>query len=500
MMSTLSAKGEHLKDMWLKLFASVFLERSSDVVDEIRYLCLFEFGLWLETYPQCYLSADRLEHLFHALQDNAAKVLECCFQSLLKLYNNPKLRAVCLELGVTYKMTLLGLTMSAENELGQMAIELLGRFYKANPTLLDESMLQVIEQLVFAAHRGVAQAAADLVPYRYQEAATAEEGILILARFFIRYAEHEHAAYLVDAYYGRNDIILEWSTMVSMLLHPQSLNRIECSAIIEILTRAIKQAVTGEIPPGRYTEDLVREAQPNAKKQATAILLNKLSSLLRQYRNSIHDLSNLLELPQFMLLQGTSFDELLEQIKDIMFEQQEIEVLQMGAMTLEHLYSLNVSHGNHCKMLLNNAVTNYMIAATAWEQSIAGNSRLPMKDNAKRLLNTLCLLAALYARFDLNEWQLSDNVLVKLQHGVEDWSNGKQASESCLPAQSISFYLTIMYMSFSWDLRRIREAAKEDQDVTTSCRGLRRRLDNFLCISFQLIEQSALIQMECDVS
>ncbi|TDG47359.1 hypothetical protein AWZ03_006218 [Drosophila navojoa] len=493
-----SVEGKQLKDMWSKLFEGVFLERSIDVVDEIRFLCLSECGLWMEKYPQRYLIADYVKHLFLALQDNAAKVVESCFMSLLKLYKNPQLRAACLELGFTYRMTLLGLTMSAESELGQMAVELLGLFYKANPLMLDESMLQVIEQLVFAAHRGVAQAAADVVPYRYKETNSREEAILMLARFFLRFEEHEHAAYLVDAYYGRNDVVLDWSRMVSMLLLPEPLDRAECSAIIEILTRSIKQAVTGEIPPGRYAEELVREAQPNAKKKATSVLLNKLPKLLRQFYDSNPDLTNLLELPQFMSLHHKQFGELLEHIKDIMFEQQDGAVLQMGAMTLKHLYCLNASHGNHCKELLNSAVTNYMIAATAWDQSIAGNSRVPMKENAKRLLDTLRLLSTLYARFDLYEWQLTDNALVKLQNAVDDWANGKQDSESCLSAESISFYLTTIYVSFSWDLMRVKETAKAGKDVSAECRNLRRRLDNFLSVSFQLIERGSLVQMECD--
>ncbi|EDW68829.2 uncharacterized protein Dvir_GJ12471 [Drosophila virilis] len=496
MMTTLCATvlldSEQVKDIWLQLFASVFLERSGDVVDEIRYLCLVECGIWLEKYPQCYLNPDHVKHLFQPLQDNSRKVIECCFQALSKLWHNPKLRPVCLEQGAKYRMTLLGLTMSAESELGQMAIQLLGLFYRANPLLLDESMLQVVEQLVFAAHRGVAQAAADLVPYRYQEtASTEQERILILVQFFVRFGEHEHAAYLVDAFYGRNDIVLAWSSMVSMLLQPDSLSEPETSALIEILTQAVKQAVTGEIPPGRYTKDLVRQAQPNAKKLATRALLSKLPALLRQYRSSERDLSNLLELAQFMIMQKAQFQELLEQIKDIMFEPEALSVLQMGAMTLEHLYGLNASCLNHRKELLNNAVTNYMIATAAWEQSLAGTSRLSEKDNAKRLMDTLRLLATLYARFDLNDWQLSDKVLATLEHVLEE-------RDSRLPDESVSLYLTIVYVSLSWDLKRNRDAAKAGRKVAEECRALRRRMEGFLSVNFRLIEHTSMMQVGCD--
>ncbi|XP_064546305.1 cohesin subunit SA-2 [Drosophila montana] len=497
MMTTLCAtvllESEQLKEIWLQMFTGVFLERSGDVVDEIRYLCLAECGIWLEKYPQCYLNPDHVKHLFQPLQDNSRKVIECCFQALFKLWHNPKLRPVCLEQGAKYRMTLLGLTMSAESELGQMAIQLLGLFYRANPLFLDESMLQVIEQLVFAAHRGLAQAAADLVPYRYQEtASTEQERLLILVQFFVRFGEHEHAAYLVDAFYGRNDIVLAWSSMVSMLLQPDTLTEPETSAIIEILTRAVKQAVTGEIPPGRYTEDLVRQAQPNAKKLATRYLLSKLPALLRQYRSSERDLSNLLELPQFVIMpQKAQFQELLEQIKDIMFEQEALSVLQMGAMTLEHLYGLNASCLNHRKELLNNAVTNYMIATAAWEQSLAGTSRLSVKNNAKRLLDTLRLLSTLYARFDLNDWQLSDKILDTLKHALDE-------RESRLPDESLSLYLTIVYVSLSWDLQRSKDAAKAGRDVAEECRALRRRMESFLLVNFQLIEHTSIIQVGCD--
>ncbi|KAM8709513.1 hypothetical protein ACLKA7_016335 [Drosophila subpalustris] len=465
----------NLREIWLQMFAKVFLARSNDVVEDIRHLCIAECGLWLDKYPESFVDLHQVQHLYQALQDSCSKVCEASLQALLRLYHNPRLRPVCLEQGIKFRMTLLGLTMSEESELGQMSIQLLIMFYRLTPQILDESLTQVIEQLVFAAHRGIAQAAADLIPFRYHCATTDKERIRVLVQFFIQFGQHEHAAYFVDAFYGCNDIILDWNSMLSMLLQPESMSSQEISVLIEIMTRAVKQAVTGEVPVGRYTKDLVRNPHPHAKKQAPKILLPKLPTLLRQYRSCSQDLRNLLELPQYMNLLRTQLLEVLEPIKDIMFEQEDESVLQMGAKTLEHLYGMKDWFADHRKELLNNAVSNYKSAVNDWDQS---------KDNPGRLVVTLRLLSALYARFDLHDWQLAEQLLSTLKQVA------RNPTENSLPNEAIDLYLSIFYVALSWDLKRAQDLAKAGKDVAEECHALRNRLKDFLVVNFTLIQIS----------
>lgn len=484
---------EKLRQTWLQMFGGIFMLRSSDVVEDIRYLCITECGLWLEAYPASLLLPLHLKHLFKALQDRCSKVCESSLQGLLKLSMNQELQQVYLEQGIKYRMTLLGLTMSVESEVSQLAIELLLVFYKAKQEILDSSMLQLIEQLVFAAHRGVAQTAAKLIMHRHQEVTTDKERIRILVQLFISFGEHEHAAYLVDAFYGSSECLLAWSTMVDMLQEQEEkdcLNSEETSALIEIMTRAVQQAVTGEVPPGRYTEDLKRQPLSKARNLATVQLLPQLPTLIKQFSSSPENLRNLLELPQYMSLQKAGFLELLEQIMNIMFEQVDQSVLQMGAMTLEDLYNLDEANCSHRKELLNNAVTNYMIAYNAWEQSSSkGTPSPPAKNTSKRLLHTLRLVSVLYARFDLNDWKLGEKVLAILK---------KVPAELCLPEEAQSFYLTILYVAICWDLKHLQ--AEQAKDVEEDCLALRGRLEGFIAVSFNLMEQPTVASTASEVS
>lgn len=497
MMTTLNElpaeEREKMRQTWLQMFGGIFMLRSRDVFEDIRYLCISECGLWLEAYPASLLLPLHLKHLFKALQDRCSKVCESSLRGLLKLSTNLELQQVYLEQGIKYRMTLLGLIMSVESEVSQLAIELLLVFYKAKQEILDSSMLQVIEQLVFAAHRGVAQIAAKFITHRHQEVTTDKERILVLVQLFISFGEHEHAAYLVDAFYDSSECLLSWSTMVAMLQEKEEdcLNSEETSALIEIMTRAVQQAVTGEVPPGRYTEDLERQPLSKASKLATKQLLPQLPSLIQQFSSSPVNLRNILELPQYMSLQKGVFLELLEQIMNIMYEQVDQSVLEMGAMTLEYLCDLDGANCIHRKELLNNAVTNYMIAYNAWVQ--CSSKGTPAKNISKRLLHTLRLVSVLYARFDLNDWKMGEKVLVILK---------KAPAELCLPEEAHSFYLSILYLALCWDLKRLQGLvqAEEGKNVEEDCLALRGRLEGFFAVSFNLMEQPTVASTASEVS
>ncbi|KAH8302653.1 hypothetical protein KR044_009264, partial [Drosophila immigrans] len=459
-----------VKEIWLQMFAKVFVARSSDVVDDIRHLCVAECGIWLQKYPHSFVDLQHLQRLYAALQDSCPKVCDASLKALLQLHHNPKLLPVCLEQGVVYRSTLLGLCLTSESELAQMAVRLLIIYYRMVPHILDESMQQVLEQLIFAAHRGVAQAAAELIPLRYKLATSEQQRILVLVEIFLEFGEHDHTAYLVDAFYGHNNVVMAWQSMVSMLLSDDTLSAQKATVLIDILTHAVKQAVTGEIPVGRYTEDLVRQPQPHAREEAGNVVLPHLQTLLHKYPNSERDLRNLLELPQYVTLVRPKLMGLLEQIKDILFEQSRLLVLQMGAQTLEHLCEQQLVPSDFHETLLNEAVTNYRIAASACPSS------------SERLLVTLRLLAALSARFDLAKWQLSDTLLPLLQQAATC------NSDAAPPAEALAHYLSIVYVSLSWDLKRVQHLARQQEDVADACHTLRNHLKHFFIVNFALIE------------
>ncbi|ALC42850.1 SA-2 [Drosophila busckii] len=487
-------------ELWLQLFDEIFLARSSDVVEDIRYLCVVECRQWLDKCPESFLQAEHVKHMFHALQDNCSKVCECSLEALTQIIQHPELRETCLQKCLEYRLTLLGLAMSRESEVAVLAIQVLNQCYTNMPEILDDSMEQVLQQLVFGAHRGVAQAAAKLIQLHRGADATEEERLRSLVEFFMQFGEHEHAAYMVDAFYGQSDIVLAWPAMVDMLLKPNYLSCQETSVMVEILVRAVKQAVTGEIPPGRYTQDLRRQPLPNGGKLATASLLSRLTTLLSQSRGRGHDLINILELPQYMDLEDSSelhLLELLEKIKEIMFEQDNLVVLQMSAMTLDHLYSHSSTHAHHCQKLLNDAVTNYRIAFKTWQQASDKAATIGHGgDGIRRLIVTLRLLHSLYARFDLSQWQLISPILSMLQQTIG------AATEQRIPAVALGLYLGILYVGISWALKRQKDV---DEDtvagqtlLAADCEAIQGSLQGFLGVNFLLIEHSPAIKVSCD--
>ncbi|KAH8370874.1 hypothetical protein KR093_005279, partial [Drosophila rubida] len=468
-----------LKDIWYQMIAKVFLPRATDVVDDVRHLCIAECGNWLQKYPHSFVDLQHLQRIFAALQDSCPKVCEASLKALLQLYHNPKLLGVCLEQGYTHRATLLGLCLSSESELAQMAVRLLITYFRVVPHILDESMQQVLTQLIFAAHRGLAQAAAELVVMRFKSVPSDKERILLLVEVFVQFGQHEHTAYLVDAFYGHSNVVLAWHSMVSMLLQDEALTAQQATVLIDLLTHAVKQAVTGEIPVGRYTGELVREPQPRAKEEAGEVVLPHLSTLLHKYCKSSQDLRNLLELPQYVTLPRSQMPQMLEQIKDILFEQEQMLVMQMGAKTLEHLHVQQQMPPKFLETLLNNAVINYRIANSAW---LLENSQ----GTTQRLLVTLRLVAALYARFDLAKWQLTDSLLSILQQAT---TGGEEALP---PMEALAHYLAIVYVALSWDLKRVQDLAKKNEDVSEACNALRYHLKQFLSINFALIKLESL--------
>lgn len=501
MMTTLSdlmtLQHDKLQLIWLQLFNEVFLKRKRDDVDDIRALCIAECGIWLNKFPQCYISASQMLHLFEALQDNSTKVWESSLKAIINLQKKPKLRASCLQLGYKFRMTLLSLSMGAESELAEMAMLLLMRFHRAMPQLLDDQMIEIVEQLVFAIKRGVAQASAELLHHCFQQATTDRDRVLALIHFFIKFEGHEHAPYLVDSFYGRSKIVVDWATMLDILLEPESITRQETTVIIEIMTLGVKQAVTGEIPPGRTTTNLVRQPMAGAVEQASTIILPMLSTLLRQYRVEHLDVKYLLELPLYMRCSRQQAQELIEQIKCLMFKHSNFAVLQKCASALEHLFQqCPEPTPSYRKDLLERAVITYMKADSAWQLAIKKSQKSRLKASTKRLHVALRLISALYERFDLNGSQILDTVLVSLKRAIRE----KKEAVVSLSDEAMRLCLEICYMGICWDLKRVQEAVSVGKHVDDDCLMLAEHLDEFFVAALSIIENSNELSISCEVS
>ncbi|XP_032588260.1 cohesin subunit SA-2 isoform X2 [Drosophila mojavensis] len=484
----IALQDERLHALWLNLFGGVFLKRMRDVADDIRSLCVAECGVWLNKFPQSYISRTRLLYLFHAFEDCSMKVWEASLYSIVRLEKKPKLRADCLQLGYKFRMSLLSLSLGSDATLAEMAIRLLVTFQRVMPEVIDDEMVEIIEQMAFAIDRSVAQAAAELLHVRFNEKPTATARMLALARLFIKFFGHERIPYLIDAFYGVSDSLLDWSTMVEMLLNPENLTYQEVTVIIEIMARSVRQAVTGELPPGRATATLKNLPLVEADEQVATIISPVLTTLLRQYRMEPLQMKFLLDLTLHMNCSNEQAEELLDQIKLLILKHTELEVMQHCAETLLHLFqkyeevSVNIR-----KELMERAAISYLEADSAWQLSVKKMQKSRLNVCSKRLLIALRVVSAVYECFNLSEFQVMDSVQVSLKRAVR----GNDVPEATFSDEAVSLCLEICYVAVCWDLKRIQEEASAGNQVDDECLALAEQLDIFFLAALHIIEHSS---------
>ncbi|XP_037719723.1 cohesin subunit SA-2 [Drosophila subpulchrella] len=498
-----SVDNELLKTLWIQMFNWLFVNRYQDVVDDIRFLCISELGLWFSKYPECHLEPHHLRYFFEALSDSSTMVRQCILANLSRLCRHEDLRTMCLELGCEFRQLFMNLSVDRENEIAEESLRVLTEFYRYSSEILSEDDCKVIEEFVFFANRGVAQAAAEFFVLRRKETEEApfSQKIRHLLQFYVDRCEHEHAGYLVDSFWDNCEMVLDWEPMIKMLMEEQypNLTEAESSALIEILTKGVIQAITGEIPQGRYTKDLKRQPKAGAQVKATELLAPVLPQLLRKYVDRPDDVINLLELPQYFCSkyyreinnQG-QLEKLLDEMDILMFHQTSNRVLRRGAHTLSFLFKMERTH-LHILQMLNSAVTNYKIALRTWQEryglassssstSSSDSSKTP-KSRSRRLLNTLRLLCALYAHFNLSFGGLTESVLSSLKRVVRVRDMGKDG----LPAEAVSLYLAAGYFSLFWDLYTFRKEAASNSNMDDSCAALKKHFEDYLFVTFEQI-------------
>lgn len=160
--------------------------------------------------------------------------------------------------------------------------------YRIHPDILTDKDCEIVYELVYSSHRGVAQAAAEFLNVRLfkldesVEVVKTKRGkvrlpntplIRDLVQFFIESELHEHGAYLVDSFIDNNPMVKDWECMTDLLLeepgpNEEALDNKQESTLIEIMMSAAKQCSTGEPPVGRAnTRKLVKKKiKKNAKR------------------------------------------------------------------------------------------------------------------------------------------------------------------------------------------------------------------------------------------
>lgn len=146
--------------------------------------------------------------------------------------------------------------------------------YRIHPDILTDKDCEIVYELVYSSHRGVAQAAAEFLNVRLfhlnedsTDLVKTRRGkkrlpntplIRDLVQFFIESELHEHGAYLVDSFIDNNSMVKDWECMTDLLIeepgpNEEQLDNKQESTLIEIMVSAVRQCSTGEPPVGRGT-------------------------------------------------------------------------------------------------------------------------------------------------------------------------------------------------------------------------------------------------------
>lgn len=138
---------------------------------------------------------------------------------------------------------------------------------RIHPDILTDKDCEIVYELVYSSHRGVAQAAAEFLNVRLfrldednPDLVKTKRGkkrlpntplIRDLVQFFIESELHEHGAYLVDSFIDNNTMVKDWECMTDLLIEEpgpteEALDNRQESTLIEIMVSAVRQCSSGK--------------------------------------------------------------------------------------------------------------------------------------------------------------------------------------------------------------------------------------------------------------
>ncbi|XP_017860100.1 PREDICTED: cohesin subunit SA-1 [Drosophila arizonae] len=524
--SELEENMDEIKSMLTYMFKSVFVHRYRDTLPDIRAICMAEIGIWMENYPQNFLDDSYLKYIGWTLHDKIGEVRLRCLQSLLPLYDKDELKGKLELFTSKFKDRIVAMTLDKEFEVSVHAVKLVISILKIHPEILADKDCEIVYELVYSSHRGVAQAAAEFLNVRlFHLTADMEETktkrgklrlpntplIRDLVQFFIESELHEHGAYLVDSFIDSNDMVRDWECMTDLLLeepgpNEEVLDNKQESTLIEIMVSSVKQSATGEVPVGRASNRKFTlsskelKAIQDEKVKLTEHFIVTLPALLEKYQADSEKLANLLAVPQYFDLnlyttnrQEGNLQALLDKISQVMCMHTGRDVLETCAKTLECLCAEGSATYTRCNIarsnIIESAVNKYKDTIVEWRNLILGEET-PNEDDIYNITIALKVLSILYSSHNLNSWDLFKSLF----RDVEE-AQCKDNVERCLPNEALAYCIEACYFSISWGLYYVENDC-EALNVAEVVAELRSNLDSFMSACFELTRDGPTVQIQ----
>jgi cohesin complex subunit SA-1/2 len=419
------SKINDLSDMTSFLFKSVFVHRYRDIVSDIRCICITELGQWMSTHPSYFLEDTYLKYVGWLLYDKQPEVRVKCITALLPLFDDFECIEK-LEVFLTrFKDRLVTMIADKDIDVAVKACQLLTNILKSFPNLLEPNDCVPIYEQVYSANKQLAVASGEFLNSKFFEGSREghnKELISDLILFYVEGEVHTHAAYLVDALLEISPIIKDWVSMTEMLLSD------ECgqydSALVEIMSAAIRQSSTGEPPSGRATSKRAAKDLKQIQEDRTRIsevLIPTMARLLNRHIDDRDKIANLTTIPQYFILElyptarmMKYLDELVIALQRVVEQHFDDEILSNIAVTFLTFHN-NIAVEQHISSARAQMLDHLAVSLKRSLQLFERGHALDEQDEAQ-MLNGFRKINAFIATEDLRRTDLWDLTIFLLQN------------------------------------------------------------------------------------
>lgn len=477
-----------------------------------------EIGVWMQKFHANFLDDSYLKYIGWTLHDKVGEVRLRCLQALQPLYASEELKGKLELFTNKFKDRIVAMTLDKEYDVAVQAVRLVISILKHHSEILSDKDCEHVYELVYSSHRAVAQAAGEFLNERLFQPTDMDPGktkrgkrrlpntpfIRDLVQFFIESELHEHGAYLVDSLIESNPMMKDWECMTDLLLeepgpHEEQLDNRQETSLIEIMVCCVRQAATGEAPvgrgPNRKVTSIKEVKQASEDKQKlTEHFIQTLPALLDKYIADPEKLTNLLAIPQYFDLdiyttsrQESSLQQLLAKLKHIVQVQQETEVLETCAKTLEFLCTEGNAIYTRCDVarstIIDMIVSSYKDAIDDWRNLLMGEET-PNADEIFNVISSLKKVSIFYACHNLDTWQLWSTLFQDIKE--------VQAEDQSLPFEAQKYCIASCFYSIMWGLKHVEQVMEVggSTNVNNDVEELKDRLNNFMIAMQNIIRES----------
>uniref|UniRef100_A0A7E4VDZ8 SCD domain-containing protein n=1 Tax=Panagrellus redivivus TaxID=6233 RepID=A0A7E4VDZ8_PANRE len=473
------------------IFKGVFVHRYRDVVPDIRSICITELGAWMTVHASYFLEDTYLKYAGWLLYDKQPEVRLKCITALLPLFEETEY-AARLELFINkFKDRLVSMITDTCNEVAIKVCQLMNLVFRQFPTMLEVSDCVPIYEAVYSSNRALAVAAGEFLNTKVfpgaQEAGDFHNKTMLsdLILFYVEGDVHKHAAFLVDALIDTAPMIKDWATMTDMLLSD------ECdeydSHLVEIMTIAIRQASTGDVPVSRGTKRgaSTKDAKllVEERTRMSEILIPTLPKLLSRHIADRDKIANLTSIPQYFVLElypnarmMKYLTELVAVLERIVDQHSDDEILANVATAFNYFRS-NLAVQQATDTARNQLLDELAVALRTSLTEFQNENQIDDEDEAQ-LLSRFRKMNAFAAAEDLRRTDLWDLILNLLNN------SDKVANPQICEKAILNLFHTV-----NWDIRRLSEA--QEKNVGDAVKKLKKRRDQLLNAIKAILSASA---------